>query len=87
MKIFIVTRGALGVGYELIKILYNQDGNVYVAARLSEKVNRVIKSIKADVRSSKGHLAPLILDLVDFPTIKNAVNENLQNEGRLDLLV
>lgn len=39
------------------------------------------------MRSSKGHLAPLILDLADFPTIKNAVNDFLKEEDRLDVLV
>lgn len=87
MQVFIVTGAASGVGYELAKLLYGQDGKVYIAARSSEKVNRAIKSIKAGVPSSKGHLAPLILDLADFPTIKNAVNAFLQNEDRLDVLV
>ena len=75
------------MGYELAKLLYGQGGTVYIAARSSEKVDRAIKSIKASVRSSKGDLAPLILDLADFPTIKNAVNEFLREENRLDVLV
>ena len=75
------------MGYELAKLLYGQGGSVYIAARSSEKVERAIKSIKASVPSSKGHLAPLILDLADFPTIKKAINEFLQKEDRLDVLV
>lgn len=75
------------MGYELAKLLYGQGGNIYIAARSSEKVNRAIESIKASVPSSKGHLAPLILDLADFPTIKNAVDGFLQKENRLDVLV
>ena len=75
------------MGYELAKLLYGQSGDVYIAARSSEKVNLAIDNIKASVRSSQGHLAPLILDLADFPTIKNAVNDFLQKEDRLDVLV
>lgn len=86
-KVIIVTGSASGVGYELAKLLYGQGGNIYIAARSSEKVNRAIESIKASVPSSKGHLAPLILDLADFPTIKNAVDGFLQKENRLDVLV
>ena len=75
------------MGYELAKLLYGQGGKIYIAARSSEKVNSAIKRIKASEPSSKGHLAPLILDLADFPTIKNAVSGFLQEEDRLDILV
>jgi retinol dehydrogenase 12 len=75
------------VGYELAKLLCGQGGNVYIAARSSEKVNRAIKNIEASLPSSRGRLAPLLLDLADFPTIKKAVNEFLHKENRLDVLV
>lgn len=75
------------MGYELVKLLYGQGGSVYIAARSPEKVDSAIKTIKASVRSSEGHLAPLILDLADFPTIKTAVSGFVQKEDRLDVLV
>jgi retinol dehydrogenase 12 len=75
------------VGYELAKLLYGQNGTVYVAARSSNKVNHAIENIQASAPSSKGRLLPLLLDLADFPTIKKAVNEFLQKENRLDVLV
>lgn len=68
-------------------MLYGQGGDVYVAARSSEKVNRAIETIQSSVRSSKGHLSSMILDLADFPTIKKAVNMFLEKEDRLDVLV
>lgn len=75
------------MGYELAKLLYGRNANVYIAARSSEKINRAIKNIKADAPSSKGRLTPLLLDLSDLPTVKEAANEFLQKENRLDVLV
>ena len=86
-QVFIVTGAASGVGYELAKMLYGQGGAVYIAARSAEKVDTAIKKIKASAPSSKGRLAPLLLDLADFPTIKKAANEFLKKEDRLDVLV
>jgi NAD(P)-dependent dehydrogenase (short-subunit alcohol dehydrogenase family) len=85
--VFIVTGSASGVGYELAKLLYGQGGDVYIAARTSEKVNRAIKNIKASAKPSRGRLWPLVLDLADFPTIKKAVDQFLDRENRLDVLI
>ena len=87
LQVFIVTGAASGVGYELAKLLYRQNANVYIAARSSEKVNRVIENIQAYAPRSKGSLHPLLLDLSDFPTVKDAAKEFLQKENRLDVLV
>lgn len=86
-QVFIVTGAASGVGYELAKLLYSRNGDIYIAARSAEKVGRAIKTIKASAPSSKGQLDSIILDLADFPTIKKAVNEFLEKEDRLDVLV
>lgn len=75
------------MGYELAKILYSKGGNIYVAARSPDKVNRAIKSIQDGTPESRGQLHPLILDLSDFPSIKKAANQFLERESRLDVLV
>ena len=36
-RVFIVTEGNSGVGFELVKILYNKNGTVYMASRSQEK--------------------------------------------------
>ncbi|KAF7196804.1 Short-chain dehydrogenase/reductase sthC [Pseudocercospora fuligena] len=38
-KVFIVTGGAAGVGYELSKILYHAGGKVYIAGRSEKNAN------------------------------------------------
>lgn len=86
-KVFIVTGATAGIGYDLARLFYGQSGTVYIAARSSEKVNKAIKTIEASAPSSKGRLTPLLLDLADFPTVKKAAKEFLEQEDRLDVLV
>ncbi|KXH46051.1 hypothetical protein CSAL01_04269 [Colletotrichum salicis] len=86
-RVFIITGGASGIGFELCKILYAANATIYIATRSSEKIATAIKTIKALYPSSNGRLEPLILDLADLKTIKPAVEIFLAKETRLDVLV
>ncbi|KAF2653724.1 NAD(P)-binding protein [Lophiostoma macrostomum CBS 122681] len=46
-KVFIVTGGNSGVGFELAKILYSKGGNVYIASRSATRIATAIADIKA----------------------------------------
>ncbi|KAG9686743.1 NAD(P)-binding protein, partial [Aureobasidium melanogenum] len=85
-RVFIVTGGYAGIGYELSKILYQHDGTVYVAGRSEEKGNRAISEIRAAVPDSKGKLVFMHIDLADLTTIKPGVEKFLAQESRLDVL-
>lgn len=89
-KVFIVTGGNSGVGYELAKILYSKGGNVYLAGRTASKVAKAIEEIKAEVAtipgSTAGKLDSLTIDLGNLTTVAPCVSDFLSKESRLDVL-
>ncbi|PSR90639.1 hypothetical protein BD289DRAFT_430542 [Coniella lustricola] len=86
-RVFIVTGGYVGVGFELCKILYAHNARVWVAGRSAEKGQRAVTTIKEASPRSEGHVEFLQLDLADLSTIKPAVQSFLAQEQRLDVLV
>lgn len=85
-RVFIVTGGYAGCGYELSKILYGHNATVYVAGRSAEKGSTAIANLKAAHPGSKGRLEFLSVDLQDLTTIKPAADAFLAKESRLDVL-
>ncbi|KAI9690617.1 MAG: hypothetical protein M1820_009974 [Bogoriella megaspora] len=86
-KVFLVTGGYSGVGYELCAILYQAGGKVYLAGRSSTKARDAIRSIEAlSTKSTGGQIAFLQLALDDLETIKPAAEKFLSTESRLDVL-
>ncbi|KAI1770657.1 putative steroid dehydrogenase [Hypoxylon cercidicola] len=94
-KVFIVTGGSSGIGYELSRILYGAGGKVYMLTRSKEHAEDAISRIRAHYaddsdRSSKtGSLEFIYMDLIDFTTVKAAAQQFLDSEGpdgRLDVL-
>lgn len=86
-KVFIVTGGYVGVGYELSKILYQRNGTVYVAGRSKEKAEKAISTLQKEVYDSSGRLEFLQLDLADLPTVPKSAADFMSRESRLDVLV
>ncbi|KAM0522498.1 hypothetical protein ACHAPE_002088 [Trichoderma viride] len=85
-KVYIVTGGYSGVGYQLSKLLYAKNAIVYIAGRREDAGQDAIKSIKEAHSDSKGKLEFLLLDLADLSTIKAGANAFLEKETRLDVL-
>ncbi|KAJ5380917.1 steroid dehydrogenase [Penicillium cataractarum] len=85
-KVFIVTGGYSGVGFELCKILYQAGGKVYLAGRSEEKALQAIADIKTASPNSEGEIVFLSLKLDDLTTIKPAVEKFMSTESRLDVL-
>lgn len=89
-KVFIVTGGYSGVGYELVTILYRAGAKVYLAGRSEEKANAAIAEIKAlstqENSSEVGEIVFLNILLDDLTTIKPAVEKFTSAESRLDVL-
>ncbi|KIX04023.1 uncharacterized protein Z518_07576 [Rhinocladiella mackenziei CBS 650.93] len=85
-KVFIVTGGNTGVGYELCKILYTHNATVYLAGRSEERCKKAIESIISASPSKAGVIKFLKLDLADLTTIKGSAEEFLRQEKRLDWL-
>lgn len=85
-KVFIVTGGYSGIGYELCRILYQAGGRVYLAGRSEAKANLAISRIRALPTVSPGEIVYLSVSLDDLTTIKPAVAAFASAETRLDAL-
>ena len=87
-KVFIVTGGASGVGFELCSILYQAGGKVYLAGRSEANAQSAISKIKtlSPTSSGGGELNFLSLSLDDLTTIKPAVEAFTSKESILDVL-
>ncbi|KAL9091607.1 MAG: hypothetical protein Q9159_001345 [Coniocarpon cinnabarinum] len=86
-RVFIVTGGYTGIGYELSRILYALNATVYLAGRSQEKANKALARIRDAHTKSSGRVEFMRLDLADLETIKPAVDRFLEREERLDVLV
>ncbi|KAK4501406.1 hypothetical protein PRZ48_007215 [Zasmidium cellare] len=85
-KVFIVTGGNSGVGYELVKILYAKGARIYVAGRSKTKITSAIEGIKEIPTETPGELKSLIVDFNDMTTIAACARDFLAQESRLDVL-
>ncbi|KAM6530428.1 short-chain alcohol dehydrogenase [Fusarium falciforme] len=85
-KVFIVTGGYVGVGYQLSRILHQRHGTVYIAGRSKQKADAAILAIKKENPSSQGRLEFLELDLADLASVAKAASDFMSREDRLDVL-
>lgn len=85
-RVFLVTGGSSGVGFELCKFLYRAGAKVYVGARSKENAENAIERISASATSEHGHLEPFAAALDDLNSIKPAVEAFLASNHRLDAL-
>lgn len=74
------------MGFELVKLLHQKNGTIYVAGRSEKKGLDAIAEAKETCPSSTGHLEFLFLDLGDLTTIKKSAESFLAKEDRLDVL-
>lgn len=90
-KVFIITGGASGIGYQLTRILYEKGGKVYIAGRSQSNAHRSIEEIEQVTSrlvapTTVGDLHFLQLELDDLRTIKPFVEAFKTRESRLDVL-
>jgi NAD(P)-dependent dehydrogenase (short-subunit alcohol dehydrogenase family) len=86
-RVFIVTGGYSGVGFELCAILYSAGGKVYLAGRDEEKGRAAVVKIKAQhTTPPAADVVFLNLSLDDLASIKPAVATFTAAESRLDVL-
>ncbi|ORY02065.1 hypothetical protein BCR34DRAFT_89436 [Clohesyomyces aquaticus] len=86
-RVFIVTGGYAGVGFELCQILYEHNATVYVAGRSQSKASAAISKIKNGLPKSAGCLEFLHIDLMDLSSVKSGAEAFLAQRDRLDVLV
>jgi NAD(P)-dependent dehydrogenase (short-subunit alcohol dehydrogenase family) len=88
-RVFLVTGGTSGIGFEICRILYQAGGKVYLAGRSEEQAMAAIKRVKetrAEPANLYGELFFLYISLDDLATIKLAVEKFRASESRLDVL-
>lgn len=85
-KVFLVTGGYGGIGYELSKILFNAGGKVYIAGRSLEQGQKAIKDLKATAPADAGVLEFLHVDMSDLEAVSAAAEEFKSKETKLDVL-
>ena len=85
-KVFVITGGASGVGFELASILYGAGGRVYIAGRSEEYARKSIEAIQSAHPGADGDLRFLFIDLSDLSSIKPCVKTFEETETRLDVL-
>ncbi|KAI1178839.1 short-chain dehydrogenase [Nemania sp. FL0916] len=89
-KVAIVTgaNSREGMGYHVAYQLARKGARVYISARSAEKADGAIASmLKEDDPVDTALLKPLVMDLLDFPSIQRAARSILKDEKRLDILV
>lgn len=86
-KVFIVTGGNQGIGFELIKILYGKGAKIYMASRSQDKAEKAIEAITTGINTkTPGELKYLHLDLDDLTTIKASASAFASQEPKLHVL-
>ena len=85
-KVFLVTGGASGIGFEVAKALYAKDGKVYIAGRSQSKGQAAIQAIQKAVPHSEGTLDFLLLYLDDLTSIKSSVDVLKKKVTKVDVL-
>ncbi|KAF2469114.1 NAD(P)-binding protein [Lindgomyces ingoldianus] len=86
-KVFAITGGTSGVGFELAKILYYAGGTVFITSRSTPSLAATIKQIKSEALSeSEGDIDGVVLDLADLSTIKQAAEALLAKTRHIDVL-
>jgi NAD(P)-dependent dehydrogenase (short-subunit alcohol dehydrogenase family) len=85
-RVFIVTGGNQGVGFELIKMLYPTGAVIYMASRSRVRAEEAIKSVVATDPSGATRLKFLHLDLNDLNIVRSAAKTFSEQESRLDIL-
>ncbi|KAJ3122124.1 hypothetical protein HK098_003103 [Nowakowskiella sp. JEL0407] len=84
-KVAIVTGGNTGLGYETVKALASKNAKVYLAARIPEKADSAITSLKESIPDAK--IEFLELNLADLKQVKSAAEKFKSSGERLDILV
>ncbi|KAI1360164.1 hypothetical protein F5Y08DRAFT_317940 [Xylaria arbuscula] len=88
-RVFIVSGGNTGLGFELCKLLVTTGATIYMASRSKEKAQVAIDKITSSVPQNtpgRGIIKFLHLDLADLNIVQEAAKTFLQLESRLDVL-
>jgi NAD(P)-dependent dehydrogenase (short-subunit alcohol dehydrogenase family) len=84
-KVYLVTGGNAGIGFETVRFLALKNAIVYMGCRSEAKGNAAITSIKAQIPTANIHIH--ILDHMNLSSIVSAAKELISKEKKLHGLV
>lgn len=84
-KIFVITGGNSGIGFEAAVILAGLGGEVVLACRNLEKGQKALTTLQERVPDAKASL--LQLDLADLDSVRTAAKELQERYKRIDVLI
>ncbi|KAF8857207.1 hypothetical protein BDZ45DRAFT_437072 [Acephala macrosclerotiorum] len=86
-RVFLITGGTAGIGFETAKMVYHLNGTVYITSRSSSSASKAIESIKSlsphpsqTITSGRGTISYIKLNLSDLRTVKASAEEFLKGE-------
>ncbi|TCD69330.1 hypothetical protein EIP91_008086 [Steccherinum ochraceum] len=82
-RVFVVTGGNAGVGYETVKALLQHNGKVYIASRNKTRVDAAIEKLKNETGKDALFIE---LDLASMASVRRAAKEFLSREKELHVL-
>jgi NAD(P)-dependent dehydrogenase (short-subunit alcohol dehydrogenase family) len=89
-KVCVVTGGNTGIGYETCLALAKHKAKVYMASRSESRARDAIAKLKEEL-SKEGHQTTQVefleLDLMNLKKSRDAADEFLKRESRLDILI
>ncbi|KAI8632859.1 NAD(P)-binding protein [Xylariaceae sp. FL1651] len=88
-RVFMVTGGNTGIGFELCKILFASGAKIYMASRSKDKADAAIKTINDSIpegTAGRGEMKFLHLDLADLKSVTAAAESFARQESKLDVL-
>ncbi|KUI56181.1 hypothetical protein VP1G_03511 [Cytospora mali] len=85
-KVYLITGGSSGIGYEMVKMLYAKNARVYIAGRAEDKARKAIQDLRASVLSTGGSIEYLHLELDNLASMKSSVEEFKAKESKLHVL-
>jgi len=83
-KVIIVTGSNSGIGKETARVLLSKNAKVYLAGRNARRLEDAIAELK-ELTGKEG--IPLVLDLADLKSVKEAAAEFLSLESELNVLI
>lgn len=84
-KVALVTGGTTGIGKSIVHKLAKKGYVVYASTRKLD--SEAVTQLKKLAVIEKLKIFPIKLDLTNSSSIKNAVDEIIENEGRIDILI
>lgn len=84
-KLFVVTGGNSGIGWEAAKVLAEKHADVILACRNADKARGAVESIARAAPGAK--VSAMSLDLASLKSVRAFAQELTEKHGRLDVLV